>query len=200
MAAFPPGVSLGDGAPHSIMAPETLPLKSEKRDKEQQFKQNLLLQHNPPTCEPVDESNRRPSCISASAAITPPPVGETTPARAAGAVETPGAAAATETEGCLLQWFPGFDLPIGLKGRAILRRVLNQRRSLDAARCVRLPALALAGSFATACLLVLLLQVLLQLVALLLLLMLMLLLLLPLLTCLRGAEAYLLLCSFILFW
>ncbi|CDJ45204.1 hypothetical protein, conserved [Eimeria tenella] len=135
MAAFPPGVSLGDGAPHSIMAPETLPLKSEKRDKEQQFKQNLLLQHNPPTCEPVDESNRRPSCISASAAITPPPVGETTPARAAGAVETPGAAAATETEGCLLQWFPGFDLPIGLKGRAILRRVLNQRRSLDAARC-----------------------------------------------------------------
>ncbi|XP_026191208.1 Holliday junction resolvase MOC1, chloroplastic [Cyclospora cayetanensis] len=55
--------------------------------------------------------------------------------REAAASAAAAASASANTEGPLLQWFPGFDLPIGLKGRAILRRVLNQRRSLDTARC-----------------------------------------------------------------
>lgn len=36
----------------------------------------------------------------------------------------------------LLEWFPGFDIPIGLEGRAYLRRLLNHRRAEDPAACV----------------------------------------------------------------
>ncbi|PHJ23636.1 hypothetical protein CSUI_002504 [Cystoisospora suis] len=35
----------------------------------------------------------------------------------------------------LLEWFPGFDIPIGLEGRAYLRRLLNHRRAEDPAAC-----------------------------------------------------------------
>nr|CEL68365.1 TPA: hypothetical protein BN1204_041335 [Neospora caninum Liverpool] len=42
-----------------------------------------------------------------------------------------------DTEGTsgqwLLEWFPGFDIPIGLEGRAYLRRLLNHRRAEDPA-------------------------------------------------------------------
>nr|PIM01719.1 hypothetical protein TGCOUG_288945 [Toxoplasma gondii COUG] len=40
----------------------------------------------------------------------------------------------------LLEWFPGFDIPIGLEGRAYLRRLLNHRRAEDPAACEALLA------------------------------------------------------------
>ncbi|KEP60216.1 UNVERIFIED_CONTAM: hypothetical protein HHA_288945 [Hammondia hammondi] len=49
-----------------------------------------------------------------------------------------------DTEGTsgqwLLEWFPGFDIPIGLEGRAYLRRLLNHRRAEDPAACEALLA------------------------------------------------------------
>ncbi|ANQ09476.1 Uncharacterized protein PCOAH_00044960 [Plasmodium coatneyi] len=35
----------------------------------------------------------------------------------------------------LIEWFPGFDIPIGTYGRAILRKALHQKRMTDVKRC-----------------------------------------------------------------